>query len=110
MRMKYSLFDFRLRVYRTAVVAVLALREGELDSRLRERERTIEDLNQRLRELTLLLRRSKPLASLMRDNSPNRDPPACRSEEPVRREGRQSRDPNQSRQRAPPRECGTGFA
>jgi hypothetical protein len=31
---------------------VLTLREGELDSRLRDRDRTIEDLNLRLRELT----------------------------------------------------------
>jgi hypothetical protein len=35
---------------------VLTLREGELDSRLRDRERTIEELNLRLRELTTLLR------------------------------------------------------
>jgi Plasmid replication region DNA-binding N-term len=38
---------------------VLTLREGELDSRLRDRERTIDDLNQRLRELTLLLRKEQ---------------------------------------------------
>src|ERR1700727_1722876 len=31
---------------------VLTLREGELDSRLRDRDRTIEELNSRLRELT----------------------------------------------------------
>jgi hypothetical protein len=35
---------------------VLSLREGELDSRLHDRDRTIEDLNLRLRELALLLR------------------------------------------------------
>jgi hypothetical protein len=35
---------------------VLTLREGELDSRLRDREHTIEDLNLRLRELTRMLR------------------------------------------------------
>jgi Plasmid replication region DNA-binding N-term len=34
---------------------VLTLREGELDSRLRDRDRTIEELNLRLRELTVLL-------------------------------------------------------
>ncbi len=34
---------------------VLTLREGELDSRLRDRDRTIEELNLRLRELTGLL-------------------------------------------------------
>jgi uncharacterized coiled-coil protein SlyX len=38
---------------------VLTLREGELDERLRDRERTIDDLNQRLRELTLLLRKEQ---------------------------------------------------
>jgi hypothetical protein len=31
---------------------MLTLREGELDSRLRDRDRTIEELNSRLRELT----------------------------------------------------------
>jgi hypothetical protein len=35
---------------------VLTLREGELDSRLRDRDRTIEDLNLRLRELSGALR------------------------------------------------------
>jgi len=34
---------------------VLTVREGELDSRLRDRDRTIEELNLRLRELTGLL-------------------------------------------------------
>src|ERR1700693_1701739 len=34
---------------------VLTLREGELDARLNDRERTIADLNLQLRELTLLL-------------------------------------------------------
>jgi hypothetical protein len=38
---------------------VLTLREGELDSRLRDRERTIEDLNLRLRELTTMLRKEQ---------------------------------------------------
>jgi hypothetical protein len=38
---------------------VLTLREGELDSRLRDRERTIDDLNLRLRELTTLLRKER---------------------------------------------------
>jgi hypothetical protein len=38
---------------------VLTLREGELDSRLRDRDRTIEDLNLRLRELTGLLRQEQ---------------------------------------------------
>jgi Plasmid replication region DNA-binding N-term len=38
---------------------VLNLREGELDSRLRDRETTIADLNLQLRELTLLLRKEQ---------------------------------------------------
>jgi len=38
---------------------VLTLREGELDSRLRDRDRTIEELNLRLRELTGLLRKEQ---------------------------------------------------
>ena len=38
---------------------VLTLREGELDSRLRDRDRAIEDLNLRLRELTVLLRKEQ---------------------------------------------------
>src|SRR5450631_3771972 len=38
---------------------VLSLREGELDSRLRDRESTIAALNLQLRELTLLLRKEQ---------------------------------------------------
>src|SRR5450631_4140389 len=38
---------------------VLSLREGELDSRLRDRENTIADLNLQLRELTQLLRKEQ---------------------------------------------------
>ena len=38
---------------------VLTLREGELDARLHERERTISELNLQLRELTLLLRKEQ---------------------------------------------------
>jgi Plasmid replication region DNA-binding N-term len=38
---------------------VLTLREGELDARLHERERTITELNLQLRELTLLLRKEQ---------------------------------------------------
>jgi hypothetical protein len=38
---------------------VLTLREGELDSRLRERESTISDLNLRLRDLALTLRKEQ---------------------------------------------------
>jgi hypothetical protein len=38
---------------------VLTLREGELDARLHDRERTVTDLNLQLRELTLLLRKEQ---------------------------------------------------
>ena len=38
---------------------VLSLREGELDSRLRDRENTISELNMQLRELTLLLQKEQ---------------------------------------------------
>jgi hypothetical protein len=44
---------------------VLTLREGELDSRLRDRDRTIENLNLRLRELTDLLRKEQATRELL---------------------------------------------
>jgi uncharacterized coiled-coil protein SlyX len=44
---------------------VLTLREGELDSRLRDRDRTIEDLNLRLRELAGLLRKEQATRELL---------------------------------------------
>lgn len=44
---------------------VLALREGELDSRLRDRDRTIEELNLRLRELTGALRKEQATRELL---------------------------------------------
>jgi hypothetical protein len=40
---------------------VLTLREGELDSRLRDRDQTIEELNLRLRELTGALRKEQAM-------------------------------------------------
>jgi hypothetical protein len=62
---------------------VLTLREGELDSRLRDRDRTIEDLNLRLRELTGLLRKeqvtrellSRQIAQLQSAHAPKRKAP-----------------------------------
>ena len=44
---------------------VLTLREGELDSRLRDRDRTIKDLNVRLRELTGVLREEQATRELL---------------------------------------------
>jgi hypothetical protein len=43
---------------------VRTLREGELDSRLRDRGRTIEELNLRLRERTGLLRKEQATREL----------------------------------------------
>jgi hypothetical protein len=43
---------------------VLTLREGELDSRLRDRDRTIDDLNLCLRELATLLRKEQAAREL----------------------------------------------
>jgi hypothetical protein len=44
---------------------VLTLREGELDSRLRDRDRTIEELNLRLREFTGSLRKEQVTRELL---------------------------------------------
>jgi Plasmid replication region DNA-binding N-term len=44
---------------------VLTLREGELDSRLRDRDRTIEELNLRVRELTGTLRKERATRDLL---------------------------------------------
>ena len=44
---------------------MITLREGELDSRLRDRCRTIEDLNLRLRELTGALRKEQATRELL---------------------------------------------
>jgi uncharacterized coiled-coil protein SlyX len=44
---------------------VLCLREGELDSRLHDRDRTIEDLNLRLREITGVLRKEQASRALL---------------------------------------------
>jgi Plasmid replication region DNA-binding N-term len=44
---------------------VLTLREGELDSRLRDRDRTIEEMKLRLRELTGVLRKEQATRDLL---------------------------------------------
>jgi hypothetical protein len=46
-------------IARASAGGLVTSREGELDSRLRDRDRTIEDSNLRLRELTLLLRKEQ---------------------------------------------------
>jgi hypothetical protein len=61
---------------------VLTLREGELDSRLRNRDRTIEDLNLRLRELSGALRKEQATQELLlrqiTASKSARDPTAAR--------------------------------
>jgi hypothetical protein len=61
---------------------VLTFREGELDSRLRDRDRTIEDLNLRLRELSgALLKEQATRELLLRkitESKSARDPTAAR--------------------------------
>jgi hypothetical protein len=72
---------------------VLTLREGELDSRLRDRDRTIQDLNLRLRELTGLLRKeqatrellSQQIAELQSGGTPKR--PARKSKKSKSKKG-----------------------
>jgi len=71
---------------------VLSLREGELDSRLRDRDSTITTLTQQLRELTLLLRKEQATGTaLMRrtifleaelQSSSMTRPPASRQKKP----------------------------
>jgi hypothetical protein len=57
---------------------VLTLREGELDSRLRDRDRTIEELNLRLREMTGLLRAEATRELLSRQITDHRSAPSTR--------------------------------
>jgi hypothetical protein len=76
---------------------VLTLREGEFDSRLRDRDRTIEELNQRLRELTGLLRKEQatseslgkqlahPAPQLLARSKPRARPKSARAPRPPKR-------------------------
>jgi hypothetical protein len=57
---------------------VLTLREGELDSRLSDRDRTIEELNLRLRELSGALRKEQAARELLA-RAPKRKPPRPRA-------------------------------
>jgi Plasmid replication region DNA-binding N-term len=71
---------------------VLALREGELTARLHERERAIADLNLRLREMTVMLRKQQAtdetqrqrIAALESELSTRRRPQAIRKPKPLR--------------------------
>jgi hypothetical protein len=51
---------------------VLTLREGELDSRLRDRDRTIEELNLRMRVLTGSLRKEQAARDPQHDKAATR--------------------------------------
>ncbi len=61
---------------------VLTLREGELESRLRDRDRTIEDLNLRLKELAGLLRKEQATRESLLRQLPEQRPARLRA--PVR--------------------------
>jgi hypothetical protein len=79
MRMKYSLFLTSLKsipnrpgrgvalhaLKNPELRSLLTHREGELDSRLRDRDRTIEELNLRLRELAGALRKKHATRELL---------------------------------------------
>ncbi len=83
---------------------VLSLREGELDSRLRDRERTIDELNSRLRELTAALRKeqasrdqlARQMAALPATRVPTRRPPRSKASD-SRRKKRKRRTGARSR-------------
>jgi Plasmid replication region DNA-binding N-term len=72
---------------------VLALREGEFTARLHQRERAIADLNLRLREMALMLRKQQAtdetqrqrIAALESDLSTRRRPQPIRKPKPLRR-------------------------
>jgi Plasmid replication region DNA-binding N-term len=64
---------------------VLTLREGELDSRLRDRERTIEELNLRLREITGMLRKEQATREILSRQLAERQPALPRTFRPKRR-------------------------
>jgi hypothetical protein len=70
---------------------VLSLREGELDSRLRDRDRTIEDFKLQQRALTGLLRKEQATRELLTTklaqlaDSPKRQQPVRRSKKATRK-------------------------
>ena len=86
---------------------VLTLREGELDSRLRDRDRTIEELNLRLLELTGTLRKeqsSRVLLSQQCAGLQTRDRPSNRNSKPKARTTRKAK----TRQRVKSRRTRSG--
>jgi hypothetical protein len=90
---------------------VLSLREGELDSRLRDRDRTIEELNARLREITAALRKEQATSESLTRRLTTLAPPLLARVTTVKRIVR-PRTPTKSkgkkkRKRAAPRRRGT---
>ena len=75
---------------------VLTLREGELDSRLKDRERTQAALQTQLQDLTLLLRKGAPLATFWKsDLQPSKTNSWRVTERPQQRNERPNGDSNQ---------------
>jgi Plasmid replication region DNA-binding N-term len=71
---------------------VLTLREGELDSRLRDRDRTIEDLKLQQRELTGLLRKEQASRELLTTKLAQL-PDSLKRQQPVRRPKKATKSP-----------------
>lgn len=70
---------------------VLTLREGELDTRLHDRERTIEELSLRVLELTSALRKEQAERVLLSQRSTKRAPQILPRKKPIARLGRPKR-------------------
>jgi hypothetical protein len=78
---------------------VLTLREGELDSRLRDRDRTIEELNLRLRELTGARRKEQATRDSQLQRIINPEALLARRQPSIRTA--RARTPTNSKQREP---------
>jgi uncharacterized coiled-coil protein SlyX len=76
---------------------VLTLREGELDSRLRDRDRTIEELNLRLRELTGLLHKEQATLESLTRQLTTPDPQLLARRKPSRRQTKARTPPTRKR-------------
>jgi hypothetical protein len=82
---------------------VLSLREGELDSRLRDRDRTIEDLNLRLRELTGLLHKEQATRESLTRRLTTPAPPLLARRPPQTRAAKARTPPGKKRKQTPRR-------
>jgi hypothetical protein len=85
---------------------VLTLREGELDSRLRDRDRTIEELNLRLRELTGTLRKEQAARELLTRRLTH-PAPQILARVPNRKETGRTRTPPKPKRKEKPRRAAT---